>query len=88
MEENNNTFNFLLLIFLVMFTAKVTGCTDWEWWVIFIPLFPFILGTLLVALVVVIGGIIAVAGILITIIGFLISSTYYGIKELINKIRN
>lgn len=88
MEENNNTFNFLLLIFLVMFTAKVTGCTDWGWWVIFIPLVPFILGTILVALVVVICGIIAVVGILISIIGFLISDTYYGIKELIEKIRN
>lgn len=43
MENNSNGVNYLFLIWLILFAAKVTGHVDWSWWIVNIPLYPFAL---------------------------------------------
>lgn len=50
-ENNTHNINYLFLIWLVLFMAKVTGNISWDWWIIFIPLCP--IGLILSAMFVV-----------------------------------
>lgn len=81
MEENNSNssrgVNYLFLIWLVIFVAKVTGHIDWSWWIIFLPLSPFILvlGAFCVAICFIIISCIVVG------IGFILYLIYESIKE-------
>ena len=52
--------NYMFLIWLVMFVAKVTGYIDWSWWVVFIPLMPIGLVMAIAACVIVLAIVVAI----------------------------
>lgn len=81
MEENNSnrssSVNYLFLIWLVMFVAKITGHIDWDWWIVFLPLSPLILVLGIVCAVICFGVAFCAIGLVIALIYFI----YQSIKD-------
>lgn len=70
MEEKKTNYglHYLFITWIILFFSKIMGFISWDWWVVFLPLSPFILCIGIIVAAICLAGIVFLIGGLIFLI--------------------